>query len=395
MMKKLCAMAIALLLTTGLVMGAGAEAMTDGAADTAVVVETVFDEVPEVTEPESTEDEDTQDVTFEEVPEVVIIETLVVETANEEETVDAVVENVATEEEEVVFAEATSYEIKYLYHDGVEDKELIVNVPETETIEAPEVEPVMEGHAFRFWYDERLAEEDVVEIVAFEFGLTPDENLVLIPHFEAIPVVVENVEDVTDVEDMNDDLVVLDDETVLPVVLDDTVENDEIETENQETPVVLADFITIIDDPEEETEEESSEESDLVANDAVVIIEEEDEGGIVILDEDDEEEEEEALVVTSMEDDVLPLAGPATLPVDGQILLSSNHGDCMNEGDMIVVRATLVGYEGLNVSTQWQFNDGTGWQDAVGETGLEYSFSATSESVNYGVRLGVTVNGAN
>lgn len=61
-------------------------------------------------------------------------------------------------------------------------------------------------------------------------------------------------------------------------------------------------------------------------------------------------------------------------------------------GDTVTLVATLSGYEGLNVSLQWQYSyDGENWFDAEGANALRYSFAVSQEMAGTGWRLAVTV----
>lgn len=62
------------------------------------------------------------------------------------------------------------------------------------------------------------------------------------------------------------------------------------------------------------------------------------------------------------------------------------------EGDLITIRGELIGFDGKDVSLQWQMDDGFIWIDVPGANDLTYSFVATPESVNISWRLSITVN---
>lgn len=71
----------------------------------------------------------------------------------------------------------------------------------------------------------------------------------------------------------------------------------------------------------------------------------------------------------------------------------SDMGSVVREGDVITLTGELVGFDGLDVSLQWQYDDGFFWNDVPGATGLTHSFEATPATVNYSWRLSVSENG--
>ncbi|HNW86861.1 MAG TPA: hypothetical protein PLP25_09955 [Candidatus Limiplasma sp.] len=61
-------------------------------------------------------------------------------------------------------------------------------------------------------------------------------------------------------------------------------------------------------------------------------------------------------------------------------------------GDTVTLTATLIGYEGVNVSLQWQYTkDGKTWTDAKGANSLTYAFQVNDETASTAWRLAVTV----
>lgn len=66
--------------------------------------------------------------------------------------------------------------------------------------------------------------------------------------------------------------------------------------------------------------------------------------------------------------------------------------DNLQLGDTVTLVATLTGYEGLNVSLQWQYTfDGEHWFDASGANGMRYSFAVSEDMAGTGWRLAVTI----
>lgn len=261
------------------------------------------------------------------------------------------------EDEDETEEETVEYQILYKYETNEGEQELLVVVAEDELIKQPELEPTLDGHTFRFWYDSKVDFKDD-EITAFEFDVAPKKDLVLQAYYEA-DVVLEDADGTT-----GEAIVDPEDEVDVPDESDVPDEKDEGELVDLSNSAI----VTIIPDPEVP------------------------EVGAVILDDDDDLGD----VIVTLEDEAVPLAGPEEGPdlTGCEILLSSNHGDYVMEGDMITVSATLIGYEPYEVELQWQYSvDGNEWIDVDGGNELSHSFEATSESVNYGWRLAVTVVG--
>lgn len=319
-----------------------------------------------------------------------------------------------------------TYEITYKYFDDEGEQELVTEVAEDSVIELPELAPELEGYVFLFWYNpDQEFEND--EICEFVFGEAPTTDLILRAlYIEVIPeegdelpqeneTAAEGAEvgeedgDPVDPVDpaLNNDIDVDDVDTNEDEIVEAGDENVDPSKPESDDNLVGSGFITIIDDPQEDEgqEEEDTEPAITVNMDdeeneednatPVVIVEEEDAPPVVIVEDDDEEEADENAEGTSVmtiEEEELPLAGPA-VEEHFDILLSSNHGDCIGEGELLTVMATLIGYEAYTVELQWFYNDGTGWYEAEGANELSYSFVATSETVNYNWRLAVTITG--
>ncbi|MCL1854414.1 MAG: hypothetical protein FWF86_01660 [Clostridia bacterium] len=66
------------------------------------------------------------------------------------------------------------------------------------------------------------------------------------------------------------------------------------------------------------------------------------------------------------------------------------EGDDLQFGDVVTLVAELHGYEeDAGVSVQWQCDDGSGWKDVAGGTGLTYDFLITPETYAYRWRAAV------
>lgn len=80
-----------------------------------------------------------------------------------------------------------------------------------------------------------------------------------------------------------------------------------------------------------------------------------------------------------------------TLLNERSVNIYSNMGDIVREGDAITITGELIGFDGLDVSLQWQYDDGLCWTDVPGADALTHTFAATAETVEYSWRLSVTV----
>ena len=72
----------------------------------------------------------------------------------------------------------------------------------------------------------------------------------------------------------------------------------------------------------------------------------------------------------------------------------SSQGDVVTEGEIIYLTSVLKGFDGLDVTYQWQVDrdDGKGWVDVEGATRDRHMFVASKETIKYSWRLLVRVN---
>ena len=72
-----------------------------------------------------------------------------------------------------------------------------------------------------------------------------------------------------------------------------------------------------------------------------------------------------------------------------QIRIISSQGPVVTEGEIIYLTGELIGFEGLNVSYQWQVDrgDGAGWTDVEGAVRSRHMFVASRETIEYSWRL--------
>jgi len=101
----------------------------------------------------------------------------------------------------------------------------------------------------------------------------------------------------------------------------------------------------------------------------------------------------EASETPAMETATPELTATPTL-VNRSVLINMDVPADLKLGDTVTLTATLVGYDGLNVSLQWQYSkDGEQWTDATGagSNELVYAFQVSDETANTAWRLGVTI----
>jgi len=101
-----------------------------------------------------------------------------------------------------------------------------------------------------------------------------------------------------------------------------------------------------------------------------------------------------------------PTEGEAAAEPDGQeapaepaeperkVSIFSSQGDVVTEGEIIYLTSVLEGFDGLEVTFQWQVDrdDGNGWVDVEGATRDRHMFVASKETIRYSWRLVVNVN---
>lgn len=81
-----------------------------------------------------------------------------------------------------------------------------------------------------------------------------------------------------------------------------------------------------------------------------------------------------------------------TLLNERSVNIYSDMGDTVREGDIITMTGELMGFDGKDISMQWQFDNGYQWTDVPGANKLTHAFVATQETINYSWRLSVSVN---
>ena len=66
----------------------------------------------------------------------------------------------------------------------------------------------------------------------------------------------------------------------------------------------------------------------------------------------------------------------------------------MTEGEIIYLTSVLEGFDGLDISFQWEVDrdDGNGWVPVEGANRSKHMFVASKETIKYSWRLVVSVN---
>ena len=86
------------------------------------------------------------------------------------------------------------------------------------------------------------------------------------------------------------------------------------------------------------------------------------------------------------------LVGEAVQP-ERSVQIRSSQGDVVTEGEIIYLTSKLKGFDGLDISYQWQVDrgDGQGWVDVEGANRPKHMFVADRETIQYSWRLVVNV----
>ena len=80
------------------------------------------------------------------------------------------------------------------------------------------------------------------------------------------------------------------------------------------------------------------------------------------------------------------------LKPERSVIVRSNVSSAICVGDTITITGELIGFEDVEAySLQWQCNDGSGWTDVSGATGIEHRYSASDKTVKCSWRLVATV----
>lgn len=77
-----------------------------------------------------------------------------------------------------------------------------------------------------------------------------------------------------------------------------------------------------------------------------------------------------------------------------RVRIFSSQGDVVTEGEIIYLTSSLEGFDGLDVTFQWQVDrgDGKGWVDVEGANRSKHMFVASKETIQYSWRLIVNVD---
>lgn len=70
-----------------------------------------------------------------------------------------------------------------------------------------------------------------------------------------------------------------------------------------------------------------------------------------------------------------------------RVIVYSDMGSVIYEGQYVTLYGEISGFERLDVSFQWQFDDGMGWKDVIGANRLTHTYLASQQTINYSWRL--------
>ena len=91
-----------------------------------------------------------------------------------------------------------------------------------------------------------------------------------------------------------------------------------------------------------------------------------------------------------------PAGEPAEEPAEPErkVSIYSSQGDVVTEGEIIYLTSVLEGFDGLDISFQWEVDrdDGNGWVPVEGANRSKHMFVASKETIKYSWRLVVSVN---
>ena len=76
------------------------------------------------------------------------------------------------------------------------------------------------------------------------------------------------------------------------------------------------------------------------------------------------------------------------------VRIYTSQGEVVTDGEIINLTSELIGFDGLDVTYQWQCdkNDGVGWFDIEGANRDRFTFIANKETIQYSWRLIVNIN---
>lgn len=130
----------------------------------------------------------------------------------------------------------------------------------------------------------------------------------------------------------------------------------------------------------------------LVNHDDEEIPEGYDENGFYIMDPEQQEQQEQ----TEVQDEPQavenqPEEAPQNVPK--RVTVFSSRGEETYEGQAIELQSVLEGFDGLEVTYQWQVDrgNGAGWEDVPRATHATYRFIANEETILYDWRVIVSI----
>lgn len=104
--------------------------------------------------------------------------------------------------------------------------------------------------------------------------------------------------------------------------------------------------------------------------------------------------EAEATPTATVEASQEPLVNEISAPDLSNVSITTHFvaNGTLQYGDSITVAAQIAGLDGIAYGMQWQYFDGTEWQDQAGANDSSYSFTLTTTNAIYLWRMVVTVD---
>ena len=96
---------------------------------------------------------------------------------------------------------------------------------------------------------------------------------------------------------------------------------------------------------------------------------------------------EEVISPVLTPDPNVTLIEPTPTPAPKVVTIKSSAKSTMLVGEEVRLTSKISGFEGYEVSYQWQCDKGNGFEDIAGANQSTYSFSATVETLKWSWRL--------
>ena len=156
-----------------------------------------------------------------------------------------------------------------------------------------------------------------------------------------------------------------------------------VDTQNDGAEQLVSDAVTIPTVLEEQAQEDEQLEEDIQLEEDEQLEEniqlEED----IQPEEDEPEEEDEQPEEDEPEEEDEPAA-------EREVVVERLMKDILRAGSYFTMRATPIGFEGVEPIVQWQYNAGNGWTDVEGGNSLTLRVAANERNVKYQWRVLLT-----